>query len=127
METVVGAEPIRRTISLPAEVAEKIEAIAVSRHVSANRAIVELLGDAIVAFEQRRAAFLELADRFQKSTESAEIERLREELAQMTFGSYAKGQVARPATVIPQSFLLDNIESSMSGYSSNRANCSRDA
>ena len=87
METVVGAEPIRRTISLPAEMAEKIEAIAVSRHVSANRAIVDLLGDAIVAFEQRRTAFLELADRFQKSTEPAEIERLREELAQMTFGS----------------------------------------
>jgi hypothetical protein len=87
MATVVGAEPIGQNISLPAGMAEKIEAIAVSRYVSANRAIVDLLGDAIVAYERRRTAFLELADRFQKSTEPAEIERLREELEQMTFGS----------------------------------------
>jgi hypothetical protein len=86
-ETVAGAELIGRNISLPAEMAEKVDAIAVSRHVSANRAIVDLLGDAIVAYEQRRTAFLELADRFQKSTEPVEIERLRGELAQMTFGS----------------------------------------
>jgi hypothetical protein len=80
-------EAIRRSISLPAEIAEKIDAIAASRHVSANRAIVDLLADAIAAYEQRRAAFFELADRFQKSTDPTETERLREELARMTFGS----------------------------------------
>ena len=72
---------------MPAEIAEKIDAIAENRHVSANRAIVDLLGDGISAYEQRRTAFLELADRFQKSTDPAETVRLREELAQMTFGS----------------------------------------
>jgi hypothetical protein len=51
-----------------------------------NRAIVDLLAEAIVAHEQRRIAFLELADRFQKSTKPAETKRLREELARMTFG-----------------------------------------
>jgi len=80
-------EAIRRSISLPAEIAEKIDAIATSRHVSANRAIVDLLADAITAYEQRRAAFFELADRFQKSTDPTQTERLREELARMTFGS----------------------------------------
>jgi hypothetical protein len=79
-------EAIRRSISLPAEIAQKIDAIAASRHVSANRAIVDLLADAIAAYEQRRAAFFELADRFQKSTDPTETERLREELARMTFG-----------------------------------------
>jgi hypothetical protein len=39
-----------------------------------------------MAYEQRRTAFLELADRFQKSTDPNETERLREELARMTFG-----------------------------------------
>ena len=67
--------------------AEKIDAIAASRHVSGNRAIVDLLRDAILAYEQRRTAFLELADRFQKSKNPAETERLREELARMTFGN----------------------------------------
>jgi len=86
METVAEAQVIRRSITIPAEMAEKIDAIAASRHVSGNRAIVDLLGDAITAYEQRRAAFLELADRFQKSTDPAETARLREELARMTFG-----------------------------------------
>jgi hypothetical protein len=34
----------------------------------------------------RRTAFLELADRFQKSKDPVETKRLREELAKMTFG-----------------------------------------
>jgi len=84
--TVAAAEIIRRSVSLPAEMAEKIDSIAASRHVSVNRAIVDLLAEAIVAHEQRRIAFLELADRFQKSTKPAETKRLREELARMTFG-----------------------------------------
>ena len=86
MGTVAEAQVIRRSITILAEMAEKIDVIAASRHVSGNRAIVDLLGDAITAYEQRRAAFLELADRFQKSTDPAETARLREELARMTFG-----------------------------------------
>ena len=85
--TLAGADIIRRSVSLPAELAEKIDAIAASRHVSGNRAIVDLLVDAILAYDQRRTAFLELADRFQRSKDPAETERLREELAQMTFGN----------------------------------------
>jgi hypothetical protein len=86
MGTVIETPVIRRSITVPTEIAEKIDAIAAGRHVSGNRAIVDLLGDAITAYEQRRAAFLELADRFQKSTDPAESARLREELARMTFG-----------------------------------------
>jgi hypothetical protein len=85
--TSAEQEIIRRSISLPAEMAEKIDTIAASRHVSSNRAIVNLLSEAIVAYEQRRKAFFELADRFQKSTNPSEAEILREELAKMTFGS----------------------------------------
>jgi len=66
--------------------AEKLDNIAAARHVSANRAIIDLLADAITAYEQRRTIFLELADRFQKSTDPVETERLRDELANMTFG-----------------------------------------
>jgi metal-responsive CopG/Arc/MetJ family transcriptional regulator len=84
--TLAGGEIIRRSVSLPSEMAEKIDAIAANRHVSVNRAVVDLLADAITAYEQRRTAFLELADRFQKSKDPAESERLREELARMTFG-----------------------------------------
>lgn len=85
--TLAPVDIIRRSVSLPAELAEKIDAIAASRHVSGNRAVVDLLRDAILAYEHRRSAFLELADRFQKSKNPAETERLREELARMTFGN----------------------------------------
>jgi hypothetical protein len=87
MATVlVGAETVRRSISLPAALAGKIDVIAANRRVTGNRVINDLLEDAITAYEQRRTAFLDLADRFQKSTDPAETERLREELARMTFG-----------------------------------------
>jgi metal-responsive CopG/Arc/MetJ family transcriptional regulator len=84
--TLSGTDLIRRSISIPAETAEKIDAIAARRDVSANRAIADLFADAIEAHEQRRKAFLELADRFQKSKDPAETKKLREQLARMTFG-----------------------------------------
>jgi metal-responsive CopG/Arc/MetJ family transcriptional regulator len=87
MPAALTQEAVRRSISLPPEIARRIDSIAASRHVSANRAIVDLLEDAILAYDQRQAAFFELADRFQKSTDPAETARLREELAKMTFGN----------------------------------------
>ncbi|HTB18864.1 MAG TPA: hypothetical protein VK708_12145 [Bryobacteraceae bacterium] len=84
--TLAAPQLVRRSISLPTQMAEKLDAIAANRHVSANRAIIDLLADAIDAYEQRRSAFLDLADRFQKSTNPEETDRLREELARMTFG-----------------------------------------
>jgi metal-responsive CopG/Arc/MetJ family transcriptional regulator len=86
MPALASSDVIRRSISMPSEMAEKVDSIAQARHVSANRAIVDLLADGIEAHEQRRKAFLELADRFQKSKDPAESKRLREELARMTFG-----------------------------------------
>lgn len=86
MSTLAGEDTIRRSISIPSETAEKIYAIAASRRISANRAIVDLLTDAIAAYDQRREEFLALADRFQKSKDPAESKKLREQLAKMTFG-----------------------------------------
>jgi hypothetical protein len=85
--SLLETQAVRLSISLPAGVAGKIDAIAAARHVRSNRAIVDLLGDAITAYEQRRTAFFELADRFRNSTDPAETERLGEALAQMVFGN----------------------------------------
>jgi hypothetical protein len=86
MSTLAGADIVRRSISVPADIAEKVDSIAAARRVSANRAMVDLLSDAIAAYDERRSAFLELADRFQKSKDPAETKKLRQELARMTFG-----------------------------------------
>jgi hypothetical protein len=84
--SLTSEDVIRRSISIPAEMAERIDAIAESRHVSGNRAIVDLLADGIESYEQRRKSFIELADRFQKSKDPAETKKLRDQLARMTFG-----------------------------------------
>jgi hypothetical protein len=78
-----GVETI--DIPVPADMAAQVDSIAVARHVSRDRALADLLRDAIAAYEERRAAFLELADKFQQSTDPAETDQLRGELAQMTF------------------------------------------
>jgi hypothetical protein len=73
-------------MSLAADMSKTIDAIAVSRRVSVDRAIVDLLSDAIETYELRRITFFELADRLQQATDQSQIERLRNELAEMTFG-----------------------------------------
>ncbi|HZL57081.1 MAG TPA: hypothetical protein VFC21_08375 [Bryobacteraceae bacterium] len=82
--TTAGVETI--DIPVPADMAAQIDSIAVARNVSRDRALADLLRDAIAAYKDRRAAFLELAGRFQQATDPAETDRLRRELAQMTFG-----------------------------------------
>ena len=46
MDTPSGTGIIRRSISLPAELAEKIDSIAANRHASTDRTIIDLLADA---------------------------------------------------------------------------------
>jgi hypothetical protein len=73
-------------IPVPPDIAERIDEIAVARHVSRDHVTIDLLWDAITAYEQRRESFLELAGRFQNSTDPAETEQLRGALARRTFG-----------------------------------------
>ncbi len=73
-------------VPIQTNLAGKIEEIARQRHVSGNRVILDLLQDGIAAYDRRRAVFWDLANRFQKSTDPVETQRLREELLQMTFG-----------------------------------------
>jgi len=80
-------EPTRRSVTIPGELAARIETIAVDRHVTANRVILDLIEDGLAAYDRRRAAFFELTEQFQKSTDPVETERLREELIRMTFGA----------------------------------------
>lgn len=64
---------VRRTVSLSPKMAEKIDSIAVTRHVTVGRAIVDLLSDAITSFE--------------RDSEPTEAERLRDQIARMSSGT----------------------------------------
>jgi hypothetical protein len=87
MSTAPSATAIRRTVTIPADLFAKVDAIAASRHVTANRAFVDLLADGIAAYERRRANFIDLAQRFQRSTDEGETEKRRQDLLRMTFGA----------------------------------------
>jgi hypothetical protein len=84
--TLPMTAPTRRSLTIPAPLAARIDTIADQRHVSANRVILNLIEDGIAVYDRRRAAILELTEQFQKSTDPVETERLREELMRMTFG-----------------------------------------
>ena len=78
--------PVRRSVSLPCALADKVNKIAEARRVSQNRALTDLIRDGVESYEQRRTEFFALADRFQNSKDPKETARLRDELARLTFG-----------------------------------------
>ena len=77
---------VRQSVSLPGRVARRVRAIAKARRTSANRVLVDLIEAGIEAGEAEKRRFFDLARRFKESSEPAESERLREDLARMIFG-----------------------------------------
>jgi hypothetical protein len=77
---------VRQSVSLPTPTVKRVRAIAKARRTSANRVLVDLIEAGLEAKEAERARFLELARRFKDATDPRESERLREELARLTFG-----------------------------------------
>ncbi|MBM3268567.1 MAG: hypothetical protein FJZ01_13035 [Candidatus Sericytochromatia bacterium] len=74
-------------MSLPASVAHRVRSLATAQRTSASRVIVDLVEAGLAARENQRKLFLELADRLAQSGDRAEQDRLKEELARLTFGT----------------------------------------
>ena len=77
---------VRQSVTLPARVARRVKSLAKTSSTSANRIIVELIESGIEARHQERKRFIDLADRLARSRDPEEQSRLKEELADMTFG-----------------------------------------
>jgi len=77
---------VRQSVSLPSRVARRVRAIAKSRRVSANRVVVDLIETGLDAKEAERDRFFALARCYKESSDPAESEKLREQLARMIFG-----------------------------------------
>lgn len=77
---------LRQSISLPPRVAKKVKALAKSRQTSTNRVIVELVEAGLESKQEEKRRFFELADQLTRTDDPAEIKRIKEELAQITFG-----------------------------------------
>jgi hypothetical protein len=77
---------VRQSVSLPIRLAKRVRAIAKARRTSANRVLVDLIESGLEARDTEKERFLDLARRFKESSDPSESERLREELARLTFG-----------------------------------------
>jgi len=78
---------VRRSISLRPEVDSKVKALARHGRRSANRVLEELIETGLKSKEAEKSRFFELANRLSTTSDRREQERLKEELARLTFGS----------------------------------------
>lgn len=77
---------VRRSVSLPAQVAKQVEGIAKRRRLSDNRVLVELIEEGIAAAKQREQDFYQLAEKFRSAQDPEEIKRLGDEMGRFVFG-----------------------------------------
>jgi hypothetical protein len=67
-------------------VARRVRTLARAKRASTSRVIAELVESGLQAQDAERDRFLQLADRLTRSKDPAEQERLKGELARVTFG-----------------------------------------
>jgi hypothetical protein len=79
-------KPIRQSVSLPARLARRVRTLAKNRNTSTNRVLVELIETGIESKESEKSRFFELADQLSATSNPVERKRIKEKLAQMTFG-----------------------------------------
>ncbi len=77
---------VRRSITLPPELALRIQALAKLHRTSANRVIVALIKSGLETKDQEKAAFFDLAERLVRTSDQRKQKRLKEELMRTTFG-----------------------------------------
>jgi len=77
---------VRQSVSLPSGVAAQVRSLAKSRHLSANRMLVELIEDGMEAQKRKQEQFFQLAERFRATKDPEEAKRLGDELGRMVFG-----------------------------------------
>jgi len=79
-------KPLRRSVTLPPRVARRVRSLAKAGRTSASRVLVDLIESGLDAREGEKRRFLDMAERLARSRDPAEQERLKEELARLTFG-----------------------------------------
>jgi EAL domain-containing protein (putative c-di-GMP-specific phosphodiesterase class I) len=77
---------VRRSVTLPAQVAQQIERIAKRRRLSDNRVLIELIEEGIEAQRQKEKAFFQLAEQFRSADDPEQVKRLGNELGRFVFG-----------------------------------------
>jgi hypothetical protein len=71
---------------MPTSIARRVRALAKSRKTSANRVLVDLIEVGLQSKEAEKDRFFSLVNRLTQTRDLAERQRVKEELARMTFG-----------------------------------------
>lgn len=77
---------VRQSISLPSNLASRVKTIAKAKRLSASKVLLTLVERGLEAQDREKETFLALADKLTRSRNAAEQERLKAELARLTFG-----------------------------------------
>ncbi len=77
---------VRQSVSIPSHIAKRVRALAKTQKTSANRVLVDLIEAGLESKEAEKKRFFALANKLTESTDPEEQQRLKEELARMTFG-----------------------------------------
>ena len=81
-----ATKTVRQSVSLPSNVATQIRNLAKARKLSANRMLVELIENGMEAENRKQQEFFDLAERFRRATDPAEVRRLGDQMGRMVFG-----------------------------------------
>ena len=82
----VARKQLRRSLTLPLDVAKQVESMAKRRRLSDNRVLVELIEHGIEAQKQKEQAFFELAERFRSAENPEDVKHLGDQLGRFVFG-----------------------------------------
>ena len=78
---------VRQSVSIPTKIARRVRALAKNQKTSANRVLVDLIAAGLESKEAEKERFFALANQLAESSDPVERQRLKEELARMTFGA----------------------------------------
>lgn len=81
-----ASKRVRRSVTLPPQVAKQVESMAKRRRLSDNRVLVELIEEGIEAQKKKEEAFFEIAERFRAAKDPEEVKRLGDNLGRFVFG-----------------------------------------
>jgi metal-responsive CopG/Arc/MetJ family transcriptional regulator len=77
---------VRRSVTLPAQIAKQVDSMARRRRLSDNRVLVELIEEGIEAQKKKENEFFELAERFRAAKDPEDIKQLGDKLGRFVFG-----------------------------------------
>jgi predicted transcriptional regulator len=80
------SKQVRRSVTLPAQIAQQVDRLAKRRRLSDNRVLVELIEQGIAAEKEKENAFFKLAERFRSSSNPEETKKLGDQLGRFVFG-----------------------------------------